>query len=255
MREPRDDRPPSQSDISGQFTNGIAVELGWAVSKALVVPIEGSAKKMSLHAIYSSGGFAREVKRSLLQQAPSADVVFVDDDEDLWGSCINGSRVVSFDELSKTEGAVVSVALADPSLRRQKVFQCKEAGIELYSIVSPTCVLGENVRIGPGAILAEYSMVTADAHIGQGFHANIYSYVAHDCRLGDFVTLAPRVSLNGRIVVEDGVYIGSDATFLPGRRDRYLTIGKDSVVGAGAVVTKDVQPGTTVVGSPARPLS
>jgi acetyltransferase-like isoleucine patch superfamily enzyme len=53
----------------------------------------------------------------------------------------------------------------------------------------------------------------------------------------DFITLAP-------IVIEDGVWIGAAATILPG-----VTIGHDSVVGAGAVVAKDVPPLTVVTGA------
>lgn len=96
-------------------------------------------------------------------------------------------------------------------------------------------------------------MVTCDAKIGKHFHCNIYSYVAHDCIIGDFVTFASRVSLNGRIRVQDNVYVGSDATFLPGTADRFLTIGEGAIIGAGAVVTKDVSPGAVMVGSPAKP--
>ena len=41
----------------------------------------------------------------------------------------------------------------------------------------------------------------------------------------------------------------------PGKPDKYLTIGKGAVIGAGAVVTKDVEPGAIVVGNPAKPLN
>lgn len=61
------------------------------------------------------------------------------------------------------------------------------------------------------------------------------------------------MSVNGRIRLEDDVYIGSGATILPGKPDRYITIGRGAVIGAGSVVTKDVEPYTTVVGIPAKP--
>ncbi len=49
--------------------------------------------------------------------------------------------------------------------------------------------------------------------------------------------------------VEDNASIGANATILPG-----ISIGANAVIGAGSVVTKNVQPGTTVVGNPAVPL-
>jgi acetyltransferase-like isoleucine patch superfamily enzyme len=54
---------------------------------------------------------------------------------------------------------------------------------------------------------------------------------------------------NAPIVIEDDVWVGFQAVILPG-----VTIGHGSIVGAGAVVTKDVEPYTVVVGIPARPL-
>ena len=49
----------------------------------------------------------------------------------------------------------------------------------------------DQVTIGPGAILNSFVHLTSNISIGEHFHANIYSYVAHDCVIGDFVTFAP----------------------------------------------------------------
>jgi acetyltransferase-like isoleucine patch superfamily enzyme len=96
--------------------------------------------------------------------------------------------------------------------------------------------------------------VTSNARIGRFFHANLYSYVAHDCRVGDFVTFAPNVHCNGRVVVEDDAYVGTGAVLRQGSDEKPLVIGRGAVVGMGAVVTKSVEPFTTVVGNPAAPL-
>ena len=72
--------------------------------------------------------------------------------------------------------------------------------------------------------------------------------------VGDYVTLAPRVSLNGNVVVEDHVYVGTGAVIRQGTPDKPLVLGRGCIIGMGAVVTKDVAPGVTVVGNPARPL-
>jgi sugar O-acyltransferase (sialic acid O-acetyltransferase NeuD family) len=211
------------------------------------------------YGIYSAGGFAREVKSHFLERISAEErkvleVVFIDDDISAHGRFLNGCRVISYDEAKTINGFQISIAFADPALRRLKYLQAQQDGFRFFSIAAMSFYQGDNVLIGDGAILCHNAMITSDARVGKAFHLNIYSYVAHDCDVGDFVTISPRVSLNGRIRVEDDVYIGSAATFLPGRADRFLTIGKGAVIGANALVTKDVPPGVTVVGAPAKPL-
>lgn len=211
-------------------------------------------------AFYSAGGFAREIAADAARFLGSStmegriEIVFIDDDPATQGTKVQGKRVISYDEALSTPDLKVNIAFAPPTLRRQKYERCEQDGLSFFNVYAPSAHIGENVEIGQAAIFAHLSCVTADAKIGRAFHCNIYSYVAHDCVVGDFVTFAPRVSLNGRIKIEDDVYVGSDATFLPGKPTKFLTIGRGAVIGAGAVVTKDVEPGAIMVGSPAKPL-
>jgi sugar O-acyltransferase (sialic acid O-acetyltransferase NeuD family) len=212
---------------------------------------------MTVFAFYSAGGFARETYEGFLHSQEAVaqsqfEVLFIDDDPTKHGTSINDLRVISYDEAKTIPGIRINVAFAPPSLRRKKVEQCDRDGLQIFSSFASTAIIGPNVTVGDGAIFSYNSMVTSDAIIGRAFHCNIYSYVAHDCIVGDFVTFAPRVSLNGRIKVEDDVYVGTGAIILPGKDDRYLTIGKGAVIGAGAVVTKDVEPGAVMVGAPAK---
>jgi galactoside O-acetyltransferase len=107
----------------------------------------------------------------------------------------------------------------------------------------------------------------SNVHIGDDFFGNVnLTFVDDvDITIGDGVMIAPSVTLTTTghpvhpsrrvdfarfsepIVLEDKVWIGSNAAVMPGVR-----IGYGSVIGAGSVVTRDVPPMTVAVGSPAR---
>jgi acetyltransferase-like isoleucine patch superfamily enzyme len=76
--------------------------------------------------------------------------------------------------------------------------------------------------------------------------------LGHDVSLHDYVTLAPGVHVSGKVAIGHGAYLGTGAVTVDGGYDQPLVIGERAVVGAGAVVTRDVPPATTVVGVPAR---
>jgi sugar O-acyltransferase (sialic acid O-acetyltransferase NeuD family) len=112
----------------------------------------------------------------------------------------------------------------------------------------------DSIELGEGALISPFVTLTSNISIGAHFQANLYSYVEHDCVIGDFVTFAPRVCCNGNVHIGDHAYIGTGAVIRQGRNGDPLRIGTGAVVGMGAVVTRDVEPYATVVGVPARAL-
>lgn len=216
---------------------------------------------MSKFALYSCEGFSREILPSVRGQflkgrEANDQIVFVDDDPRKIGTTVHGCTVISFDELCSNshKERLVSVGIADPIVRRKIVQKCENEGLGFFSVIDNSHVALDNVEVGPGAIFCAQTMVTGDSQIGGHFHCNIYSYVAHDCRIGDFVTFAPRVCCNGRVEIDDFAYIGTGAMLKQGTHDQPLRIGRRAVVGMGAVVLKDVPDGAVVAGNPAKIL-
>ncbi len=199
--------------------------------------------------IYSNGGFSREFYRCVRDQFPNEDIKYVDD--------YPRDNTISYEEakiLQQDTEVSFIIGCANATLRKEKTEQVLSDNFSIFSTRAQTAIIGDNVKLGAGAILSDYTIITADTIIGKSFHSNIYSYIGHDCIIGDYVTLAPRVSINGRVEVANNVYIGSGATILPGNIKRPIKVGEGAIIGAHALVTKDVPANTTVVGTPAKPL-
>lgn len=214
---------------------------------------------MAKYAIYSCEGFSREILPSARNQMSNIDdgndqFVFVDDDPEKVGSIVNGCDVISFDMLrsDRHRDRLVSVGIADPWIRKKVVDKLQNAGFEFFPISDESHIRFDNVVVDDGSIFCANTMLTGDTRIGSHFQCNIYSYVAHDSRIGDFVTFAPRVCCNGRVQVGDFAYIGTGAMLKQGGHDKPLEIGRGAVVGMGAVVLKDVPDGAVVAGNPAK---
>ena len=212
-----------------------------------------------LYAIYGASGFGRGVmplarKQLLVESEKNYELVFIDDSENQ--KVVNGHQVYSFEAFLKLEAAdkYVAIAIANNCIRKKLVQKIDLYNLKHWSVIAPTTIYMDEVKIGEGAILCNYVHFTSNINIGKFFHANYFSYVAHDCVIGDYVTFAPGVKCNGNIHIEDHAYIGTGAVIKQGTPDKPLVIGKGAVVGMGAVVTKSVPAGVTVIGNPARIL-
>jgi sugar O-acyltransferase (sialic acid O-acetyltransferase NeuD family) len=169
---------------------------------------------------------------------------------------VNGHRVLTLSQWMQepAESRQVVVAVADSRARERIVARCASEEVSFFEVKAANVVVMDQVDIGEGAVLCPFVTLTSNIRIGRHFQANLYSYIEHDCVIGDFVTFAPAVHCNGNVVIEDHAYVGAGAVLRQGRPGSPLVIGRGAVVGMGAVVTRSVAPGHTVVGNPARPM-
>ena len=209
--------------------------------------------------LLGAGGFAREVMpfvkgsvaKTLLVPENDIDVYFVE----TWQPkepTVNFYPVLSLDEFIQLNGKkYFNVAVGSGGDREAMVIKMSSNAEPLTLLAPQATILDCNI-IGTGSVFCPNTMITSNAKIGKFFQCNIYAYVAHDCVIGDFVTFAPGVRCNGRVHIDDYAYIGTNAIIREGTSEKPLRIGKGAVVGMGAVVTKDVPAGATVIGNPAR---
>lgn len=213
----------------------------------------------TVYAIYGASGCGRSLmpvaREQLQREGLKAEIYFIDDSLPQPKE-INGHTALSYQDFKAltARNKFVQIAIANSHIRQKLAQQLEQDGIRLWQVKASNVVIMDQVEIGAGAALSPFVTLTSNIKIGKCFHANLYSYVEHDCIIGDFVTFAPGVKCNGNIIIEDHAYIGTGAVIKQGTPDKPLVIGQGAVIGMGAVVTKSVPAGITVVGNPARPL-
>ncbi len=215
-----------------------------------------------IYTIYGTGGYAREVMPLLRKNENNSfskslkEYYFINDNKNE-ENVVNNYKILNFDELiSKFSKQKIfcSIAIADTLTRKKLTEKCIKNGIGILTVRANNTVIMDEVIIGEGAILSPFVTITSNIKIGKSFHGNLYSYIAHDCIIGDYVTFAPGVKCNGNVNISNNVYIGTGAIIIPGKKGKPISIGENSKVAAGAVVTKSVPDNVTVYGNPARIL-
>ena len=201
-----------------------------------------------IYAIYGAGGYGNEVMALLRQNyKTNNDIKFCYIDDNPKYKKIIDIDCISFDQFLldfKNYKKFCSIAIAKPSIKKNIYYKCMQNNIEIINIISQNSVLLSDYNFDKGVILNPFVTITTNIKIGLCFHANLYSYVAHDCIIGNFVTFAPSVKCNGNVIIEDEVYIGTGAIIYPGTKNKPLVIGKHSTVAAGQIVRKSIPPGT-----------
>ena len=119
--------------------------------------------------------------------------------------------------------------------------------IHFTTLVHPRAVVSGMARAGEGVFVGAGSVVAPGVVLGSHVFINRGVTIGHHTQVGDFSTLSPGVNVGGHVAVGRGVAIGMGACVL-----EELVIGDHATVGAASLVTKDVPPGQTALGSPAR---
>ncbi len=211
-------------------------------------------------ALIGAGGFGKEILPYLSRERVTREGILLPTNLEHFfvesipsGTSIGDIPLISLGKFRDLPGnKYYSITIANPQVR-EKI--SKDLGLSNsvpVTIKSNQSIIADDVLIDEGAILTHFTLISQNVKIGKYFHLNIYSYVAHDCVIGNYVTFSPGVKCSGHVHIDDNVFIGTGAIIKPGTADKPRVIGKGAVIGMGAVVTKDVPPYSTVIGNPAR---
>ena len=206
--------------------------------------------------VFGASGFGREVAW-LVERINKIEPIwnllgFFDDNESIQGSEINGYKVLGkTEDASKYPNAYFVCAVGASRIREKIVNHLKSVnpGIRFGTLIDPSVEMSDLVTVGEGTIICAHSIITVNIEIGNHVIINLDCTVGHDAVLNDFVTLYPSVNVSGMTNIGHAVELGTGMQIIQGK-----TVGEYSIVGAGAVVVRDIPAKCTAVGSPAKPI-
>lgn len=194
------------------------------------------------------------VVRAIEKSVPNFSVTgFLDNDHRKHGTSFFGYTVLGGTEkvrdLSRNSDIRFVNLITGSMSARLEVSQSivREGGV-LGSLIHPNVDL-TMTKIGVGAYIQESVILQSQVEVGQNSSLHMNAIVGHESVIGNTVFIAHAVSISGACKIGDGTFVGTNATILP-----RISIGKWCIIGAGAVVTKDIPDYTVVVGNPARKL-
>lgn len=206
--------------------------------------------------IVGAGGFGREVAwlvERINQVNPEWSLKgFIDDNEVLHGIKEGDYLVVGgCDYLEKLSHTVWVVCAVGAAKIRKKIIKKLStiSNVSFATLIDPSVIKSERVTVQEGSIICAGTILTVDIVIGKHVIVNLDCTIGHDDVIHDFVTIYPSVNVSGNVSVEECAELGTGMQVIQGRK-----IGKESIVGAGAVVVRDIPPKCTAVGSPAKPI-
>ena len=206
--------------------------------------------------IFGDSGFGWEVAwavERINSISPTWNLLgYIDDDDSIQNKNINGYDVLGKTADIKKYPTAYFVCAVGASKIREKIIQNMRRinpDIKFGIIIDPSVVISDRVKIGEGTIICANTVVTVNIDIGCHVIINLDCTIGHDAVISDYVTLYPSVNISGITNIGHAVELGTGMQIIQGK-----SVGAYSIVGAGAVVVKDIPGNCTAVGNPARPI-
>jgi sugar O-acyltransferase (sialic acid O-acetyltransferase NeuD family) len=209
--------------------------------------------------VIGAGGMAREV-RWLIEDLNAAEpqyefLGYVVSDLNKVGPHDSKSKILGDylwlqSNLTKVDAVTIGIGTPASRLKVARELKGMLGGVEFPSLVHPTAILDrKSAEIEEGVLVCAAVVATVNITLRAFALCNFGCTLGHEVTVGRGVVINPGANISGGVVLGDGVQVSTGAQVL-----QYLTVGEGATVGAGAVVTKNVLPGVTVVGIPAKVL-
>jgi sugar O-acyltransferase (sialic acid O-acetyltransferase NeuD family) len=164
--------------------------------------------------------------------------------------------VLTFEEMQTqfppaTVEVFVAISYTHLNRVRAKCYKMvKAAGYTCATYVSSKAFVWHNAEIGENCMVFENNVIQHEVKIGNGVILWSGNHIGHQTRIEDYVYVSSHVVISGFCVIGAYSFLGVNATFNDG-----ITLGKDNIVGSGALIVKNTEDGKLMIGSPAKPAA
>jgi sugar O-acyltransferase (sialic acid O-acetyltransferase NeuD family) len=204
--------------------------------------------------IFGTSGFAREVA-DIAAELGYAPVFVARDEVELDHWPFGGDVILETDVDRHATEMPFAIGIGENAVR-QRVATRFDGRLRFETLIHPSATFGRGQRAiieaRRGVIVCAGVRFTNNIEVGDFSIFNLNATVGHDCRIDDFVNVAPNASISGNVHLGSRSWIGTGAAVNQGTPEAKLVVGADTIVGSGAVVVKDCDEGAVYVGIPAR---
>ena len=203
--------------------------------------------------VFGNGQMAEIAHVYLAHDSPYEVVAFCVDKDHLQGDRYRGLPLIAFEDIERAYPPgdcamfIPIGAKRVNHLRAEKYCQAKGKGYGFISYVSSKAIVCPETNIGENCFILENNVIQPFATIGNNVILWSGNHIGHHSVIMDHCFLTSHVVVCGRVTVESYSYLGVNSTVRDG-----LTIRESSVIGAGALLMRDTEPGQVYVGLPAK---
>jgi sugar O-acyltransferase (sialic acid O-acetyltransferase NeuD family) len=199
--------------------------------------------------IIGASGHGKVVADIAIKMGKWKTIIFLDDDESKQVSM--GIEVVgkSSDFLNHIEDCDIFVGIGNNTIREKVQKKLEAEGASIPVLIHPNAVIGEQVDLSPGTVVMAGVVINCCTKIGKGCIINTGATIDHDNLIEDYVHISPGAHIAGTVKVGHGSWLGIGSIV-----SNNINIIGNCIIGAGAVVVKNITEPGTYVGIPARKL-
>ncbi|AXH11894.1 acetyltransferase [Halarcobacter bivalviorum] len=164
------------------------------------------------------------------------NIIFIDDGK---------NEYPTFEDIKDSNNIPIAFGIGNNIIRAKLYEKVKKEGFNLATLIHSSSIISSSVCIEEGTIVMPNVVINANSIIGKAVILNSSSVIEHECKIEDFVHISPNVALAGNVNIKELTHIGIGSCVIQG-----LTVGKNSLIGAGAVVVKNIKDNIKAYGNP-----